>query len=251
MHKLKRLVLFLGILATVSPFSLATPAWLSQVDLSLGGGYSIAQSQTSYYDHSQNTMWGSLGYFITPHFALGLEGGHFFSKETSDQSVYSDDETSEIATSSVRLSSTYVGPYIQGEISAPRLSVYARAGAGVAIAKASGDYSTTTTYGPTYGSYSQTLTNINTSDVTDLGVALAVGAKFQLISSWSLGIGLRDLMLIRHESTFSIYFINDRANHTFTDDAPLRARHIFMPFAELSWRFGHTAGPVDSIASHI
>jgi Outer membrane protein beta-barrel domain len=173
-----------------------------------------------------------VGYRVNPYFGLGIEGGHLFSKEVDSQSQLDTGITDSRSTTE-NLSSTYIGPYVQGNISKNILSFYARAGAGVAIAKE--DLTVNDTFTDP-GITPETFNTIETQHATDLGVALALGTNIQVIPSLAVGIGIRDLMLVRHESV-ETSDVETPNGGTITVEDRLRARHILMPFGELIWRF--------------
>jgi hypothetical protein len=175
-------------------------------ELSLGGGWTVAQQETPGYAHSQDALWGSIGYHVAPAWSVGMEGGHLFGKDTA----HADFEFTE------HNSAIYIGPYVQGEIPLQRLSFYGRVGVGAATS------STHFQNDPDIGSgYFDT-------HETDMGMTLALGARVWLLSNVALGLGMRDVLLFQHELEFG-----DSGNF----DDTLHGRHLLMPFGELLFRF--------------
>jgi hypothetical protein len=228
---MNRMFVLLGLTFCVLPKVCAASSW----DLALGGGYTIAQTPTMTYAHSQETLWGSVGYRAFPHWSVGMEGGHLFGKDINSDSM--EDLGGGAFFESRRnehVSATYVGPYAEAHGSRGLFSIYARAGAGIAIAAEHFTQQDIDNFsGPT-----ETLNLTQDFHQTDLGVAMAIGGNIRLLSWLSVGIGVRDLMLLRHEGV-----VTENSGSQVTVEERLRARHLLMPFGELIVHFGSDAPP--------
>jgi hypothetical protein len=192
--------------------------------LSLEGSYALPKHTTFGVDHRQTALWGSAGYRFSRWWGLGWEGGHFFDRaHHRTWGVPPDDLRQD-----ENRSSSYTGPFAELSLPWRWLALNVRAGAGVCLLAI--DYQSDYLY-----HYADYTTRIARSYFeyreTDPALTFATSAEASVLPWLRLGLGIRDLMLVRHESTF------DQVDLSYRAEDRIRVRHVWMPFVRMSVLF--------------
>jgi len=185
-------------------------------EVSLAGGWSVAQSEIFGFAHSQTVFWSAVGYRVSPVVSFGMEGGHFFGSDMDIPMTAPFHDTQHV-------SATHVGPYVQGELPVfKRFTLLGRFGTGATTVSTHGTETNTVTGLDQYFDFHQ----------TNISFTFMLGSRFWLAPNIALGFGLRDLLLFRYETGVSNAGAPDP-----NLESTLHGRNVLVPFGEVAFRF--------------
>lgn len=203
-----------------------SPQW-KRWSLEIEGGYLTPRDQANFvfgYPNRQPALWAAMGYRINRWAQIGWEGGTVLpDHQTIDQ--FAPSYIAEAIDSSF-----YTGGYGQALWDTSRLRSYVRMGAGVSSAH---HYQKLSYYDL------GVLSSIQESEyhIDSPAIVLALGVDWKLKPYFSLGVGLRDVIVFRYDGVMDFVY-DEHMNYIGVKYGDrTRLVHVPMPFVKATVSF--------------
>jgi hypothetical protein len=203
--------------------------------LDLEAGSAIRQRFDGYFDlgRRHDAAWAALGYRLSRYLQIGLEGGRLFNVEKTHVDVYREGDY--IGIRRTQHSGYFVGPYVQGRFDRRPWGVSGRLGVGMTGSSERNDYSThAASPTPCLGACDDI--QWNRYQRLSPSLTLALTTEWHITPWISLGMGIRDLMIVTYQGTFHLTgaAYDEGGFRQIETKDQLRLLHMVMPFIRLS-----------------